>query len=384
MPTRLSRALPPWLRALALLLLVALPLNAAELNNSSTGQWSESDSSNTSASPDGWPIGLAPNQVRGVGQSMMGALKRFWDRINPTVTTTGSANAYVYTPSNASFPTAYVSGECYSFKASFANTTAATLNINTMGAKNLFKQTPAGPAALIGGEIQINQMVTACYDGTQLQITSYLASPATAGSSLNLIGCQTASTSASLAFTTGISSTYEIYKILGSGVLPVTDSVELWLRVSEDGGSTWKSGAAAYNTHRTTINSANAATTAGSNDTKILVGNGISNNAARGISFELNLAQPASTTRNKMFFGSVLQQSSDTNFYGSSFFGEYTGDTAAINGLQFSLSSGNISVGKICLYGVSTSWLERWEDDWSGARGAIAANDNPATVRRAA
>ena len=173
MPTRL-KALPLWLRALALLLALALPLNAAELNNSGSGQWSETDSSNTSASPDGWPVGLAPNQVRGVGQAMMGAIKRAWDRSNCTVTSGGSSNAYTYTPTNASFPTAIVTGEAFCFKANFTNTSAATLAINGLTAKNIYKQGVSGPTALTGGEIQSGQLVKVAYDGTQYQIITQI------------------------------------------------------------------------------------------------------------------------------------------------------------------------------------------------------------------
>lgn len=144
----------------------------AELNNTSSGQWSEVDASNTSASPDGWPSGTFPNQVEPIGRSTMGAIKRFWDRINGTITTTGSSNAYIYTPTNVSFPTAYVKGEEYTFQANFANTGASTLNINGLGAKNLFKKSATGAIALVGGEIQALDMVKVQYDGTQLQIMS--------------------------------------------------------------------------------------------------------------------------------------------------------------------------------------------------------------------
>lgn len=144
----------------------------AELNNTGAGQWSETDGSNTSPSPNGWPSGTFPNQVESIGQATMGAIKRFWDRINGTVTTTGSSNAYVYTPSNTSFPTQYVTGEIYTFKANFTNTAATTVNINSLGAKNIYQQTAAGPAALSGGEIVSGQMVQVLYDGTQMQMVS--------------------------------------------------------------------------------------------------------------------------------------------------------------------------------------------------------------------
>lgn len=150
----------------------------SELNNTGAGQWSETDASNTSASPNGWPSGTFPNQVEGIGQATMGAIKRFWDRINGTVTSSGSANAYVYTPANVSFPTQYVAGEIYTWKANFTNTGASTININGLGGKNIFQQTSAGPAALAGGEIVSGQMVQTLYDGTQMQMVSPAANVA--------------------------------------------------------------------------------------------------------------------------------------------------------------------------------------------------------------
>jgi microcystin-dependent protein len=137
----------------------------AELNNSGTGQWSETDANNTSPPPDGAPVGTFPNQAEGIWRAIMGALKRFWDRSNATVTTTGSAGGYVYTPANAAFPTAYVQGETYVWRANFTSVGADTLNVNGLGAKPLYKPTAAGLAALAAGDIQNGQIVHSVYDG---------------------------------------------------------------------------------------------------------------------------------------------------------------------------------------------------------------------------
>lgn len=137
----------------------------AELNNSGTGQWSETDANNTSPPPDGAPIGTFPNQAEGIWRAIMGALKRFWDRANGTVTTTGSAGAYVYTPANPSFPTAYVQGETYVWRANFTSLGSDTLNVNGLGAKPLYKATTAGLVAIITGDIFSGQIVHTVYDG---------------------------------------------------------------------------------------------------------------------------------------------------------------------------------------------------------------------------
>lgn len=136
----------------------------AELNNSGTGQWSEVDNSNTSPVPDGWPGGMDPNQVEPCARSNMGALKRFWDRINSTVTTTGSAGAYIYTPTNVAFPTAYVQGETYATRANFTSVGGDTININGLGAKPLYKPGSSGPVAIGAGDIQTGQIFTMIYD----------------------------------------------------------------------------------------------------------------------------------------------------------------------------------------------------------------------------
>jgi hypothetical protein len=154
--------------------------HCAELNNSGAGQWSETDASNVSPPPDGWPAGMLPSQVEPAARAEMGAVKRFWDRLNCTVTATGASNAYVYTPANTAYPTAYVAGETYCFKAGFTNSGAATININGLGAKNIYKASAGGPVALTGGEIATGNLAAISYDGTEFQILN----ANTAGSSL--------------------------------------------------------------------------------------------------------------------------------------------------------------------------------------------------------
>lgn len=80
------------------------------------------------------------------------------------IATTGSANAYVATLSPAI--TAYAEGQSFRVKANFTNTGAATVNVNTLGAKNIFRN----GAALTGGEIVSGSIVTLSYDGTQFQL----------------------------------------------------------------------------------------------------------------------------------------------------------------------------------------------------------------------
>jgi microcystin-dependent protein len=84
--------------------------------------------------------------------------------------TSAGANAITATASPASF--SLTTGFKLVFVAGGSNTAAATLNVSGTGIKSLFRQTPAGVGAMVGGEIIAGQLVEAVYDGTQYQMTS--------------------------------------------------------------------------------------------------------------------------------------------------------------------------------------------------------------------
>src|SRR5262245_3306464 len=62
-----------------------------------TASWHQNDAANTNAPPNGWPEGQFPSTVNDCARAMMGAVRRWYDRIQPTVTSTGSGNAHVLT-----------------------------------------------------------------------------------------------------------------------------------------------------------------------------------------------------------------------------------------------------------------------------------------------
>ena len=77
-------------------------------------------------------------------------------------TSTNSGNAYSITLSPPI--TAYAAGQRFVFKANAANTGAATLNVNAVGAVNIRQ---GNNVALEGNEILANQIVEVVYDGAQ-------------------------------------------------------------------------------------------------------------------------------------------------------------------------------------------------------------------------
>lgn len=102
------------------------------------------------------------------------AVKTYVDAsVNPTgrswneyAADAGSTDAYAITVSGVS---AYTTGQTFKFKANTANTGAATLNINSLGAKTIKKDVSSDLAT---GDILASQIVEVIYDGTNMQLIS--------------------------------------------------------------------------------------------------------------------------------------------------------------------------------------------------------------------
>ena len=82
----------------------------------------------------------------------------------------GSANAYTATLAPAS--DTLVEGNIVIFKSNAANTGNSTLNVNSLGVKNILKNRDQTLAA---GDIEDNQVIMVVYDGTSYQMISQLA-----------------------------------------------------------------------------------------------------------------------------------------------------------------------------------------------------------------
>lgn len=139
----------------------------------SSSTYSATDASNTSASPNGAPENMPPSGVNDSMRALMGATKRFWQRIQGAGFGAGSANTYTITYSPAL--AALVDGERYSFRVAADNTGAATLNINGLGATAIKKMTSSGKADLASGDLKSGQPATVEYDGTHFVLVSPIA-----------------------------------------------------------------------------------------------------------------------------------------------------------------------------------------------------------------
>ena len=164
--------------------------------------FSQVDASNTGPLP-GLTGATNPNQIDNSIQAMMGAVKREHDWRNYAVTSGGSSNAYTLTYAVA--PAAYYTPMRFTFKTSFAVTGAATVNVNTLGAKTIKKLVSGTKTDLASGDIASGDYIDLVYDGTDMVWVNKGVASAPSGaltssgytmSTARLIGRTTASTGA--------------------------------------------------------------------------------------------------------------------------------------------------------------------------------------------
>ena len=176
--------------------------------------------------------------------------------------------------------------------------------------------------------------------------------------SLILLSTQTASSSASLSFTSGIDSTYDSYVFKFINIHPQTDSVYFQMNLSTDGGSN-------YNvTKTTTFFRAQHK----ENDTGLSFEYVIDDDLAQSTSYQrinnlmgadvdenvsgyMKLFNPSNTTYVKHFI-SVTNSSFNSDASANLYMAGYGNTTSAINAINFQMSSGNIDDGIIKMYGV--------------------------------
>ena len=180
------------------------------------------------------------------------------------------------------------------------------------------------------------------------------------GGSLVLISEQTASSSATIDFTSGIDSTYKEYIFKFINIHQATDEASFSFNGSIDSGSN-------YNVTKTTTffrafhtendNTANLNYSTGrdlaqSTDFQILAYKTSNANDA-GHSGTLHLFNPSSTTFVKHFVANMssIYRSGEPGAY-EIFVAGYMNTTSAVDAIQFKMSSGNIDSGTIKMYGV--------------------------------
>jgi hypothetical protein len=166
---------------------------------------------------------------------------------------------------------------------------------------------------------------------------------------LILLERQSVSAVASVDFTKYLGNTFDSYRLVMAGVRPATNGTDLYIRVSDDGGSTFKSGASdyAYAT-RWDSEAAGGALVASTVDTKLIVLQALSNAAPNVLNATIDLYHLASIYH-KTLRGYGYDNGQGKRF---EFGGRYQGGTTAINAIRVLMAGGNISNGEFSLYGL--------------------------------
>lgn len=146
------------------------------MSDLSNSNWSELASANTAIAPNGLKDGESPNKLAGISREHWAAEKRFYNQINAIYTSTGSANAYVLTFTQA--PEALRAGMKFAFIPNFTSSDAATLNINGLGAKAIVA---SDGSVLAPNAIVANNSVVVVYNGTSFLLETGSNSPVFSG-----------------------------------------------------------------------------------------------------------------------------------------------------------------------------------------------------------
>ena len=187
------------------------------------------------------------------------------------------------------------------------------------------------------------------------------------GGALNLISTQTASSSSTISFTSGIDSTYDEYMFKFINIHPSTNHTDFKFNLSIDSGSN-------YNVTKTTT-SFNAIHSENNNTTNLQYHAGsdlaqstgdqniayyVSDDSDASVSGKMFLFNPSSTTFVKHFMiraNGMYKDTGDGNSpYTHDFYtAGYGNTTSAVDAVVFKMSSGNIDSGTIKLYGIKDS-----------------------------
>ena len=177
------------------------------------------------------------------------------------------------------------------------------------------------------------------------------------GGGPNLILSQTASSSSTIDFTTGIDSTYDKYMFVMLNINPATNSQVFSFQVNASGQTGFNE------TMTTTYFSAGHAESGGSGTLQYETGkdqaqgtsyqpltNSIGNVSDESASGILYLYAPSSTTYVKQFYATMNTYEA-SNYCETTFIAGYINTTSAITEVSFKVASGNINAGTIKMYG---------------------------------
>jgi len=173
----------------------------------------------------------------------------------------------------------------------------------------------------------------------------------------NQIQTQTiTSATATVEFTSGINTTYKLYAFSLQDLNMSTGNAEYFIRVSDDGGATFKASAGDYQFVHTSqgANNANLSLQRSTAAAQMQFANDMGELADEGLSGVIYMHSPASTSGATYFTHNIAGRDT-AGVFKSLVGGGSFHSVSAIDAVQFLLSSGTIDKGTITLYGISPS-----------------------------
>ena len=188
-------------------------------------------------------------------------------------------------------------------------------------------------------------------------ITSLPAS--ISGGALTLLQTQTASSSATIDFTSNIDSTYKEYIFKFYDLHPSNNDIVFYFNMSIDGGSNYNvtKTTTAFRSYYAEDGSVNAFEYRTGEDLSQSTSyqnlcSGQGNGNDESASGYLHLFDPSSTTFVKNFIANFSNYH-ESNIIQNYYVAGYANTTSAVNAVQFKFASGNVDAGTIKMYGVS-------------------------------
>jgi FlaG/FlaF family flagellin (archaellin) len=176
------------------------------------------------------------------------------------------------------------------------------------------------------------------------------------GGGLVLLSSTNVTSSASaVEFTSGIDSTYSVYKILISNCHGSTDNQDMELLISQDGGSSYKSSdyTFVFDSQDGDSNTGDENSTSASRI--LLTGDNVGSVGNESFSGEIILYNPSSTVFYKHIEYRTVYFEKNALVCECRGVASYKGNTSAINGIKLKFASGTIDLGRFSLYGIAHS-----------------------------
>ena len=198
-------------------------------------------------------------------------------------------------------------------------------------------------------------MTTSNSIGINAGTSGYVITSAAAGSpitstiktkvgAVHLLSTQAAAVSGTIDFTSLITSTYKVYKIVITGVYQ-SSANRLVMQVSTDNGSTWQTGGTDYSWASQTITTAGALTLTGDNaDAGCRISAGTSSTTVPSGQYEIYIIDPATVNCIILCQNNTSNTSLESAIH----------VTAAIDvdAIRFATGGGTITAGTFSLYGI--------------------------------